>query len=162
MIQHLEGHFGPESVNRLKEAEDPGPDGALAVLESFYYAINRRDSNAMREVWAQHPLTQIDNPIGGILRGGDAAVALYDRLFAGPLQFQFTLLDVVAYFSQDHALFAGREHGHYAKRPAEPVILEIRTSRYFRYEGERWAQYHHHGSIDDPVALAAYQKAVAS
>jgi limonene-1,2-epoxide hydrolase len=98
MIQHLEGHFGPESVNRLKEAEDPGPDGALAVLESFYYAINRRDSNAMREVWAQHPLTQIDNPIGGILRGGDAAVALYDRLFAGPLQFQFTLLDVVVIF----------------------------------------------------------------
>ncbi|MFF4402980.1 hypothetical protein [Streptomyces sp. NPDC001404] len=36
----------------------------------------------------------------------------------------------------------------------------IRTSRYFRYEGGFWRQYHHHGSIDAPDLLRAYQQAV--
>jgi hypothetical protein len=39
--------------------------------------------------------------------------------------------------------------------------LTIRTSRYFRYVDSSWAQFHHHGSIDDPEALHAYQRAVA-
>jgi len=42
------------------------------------------------------------------------------------------------------------------------VRLEIRTTRYFRYEQGHWRQYHHHGSIDDQAALAAYQHAVTS
>jgi hypothetical protein len=37
--------------------------------------------------------------------------------------------------------------------------LQIRTTRIFAYAGT-WVQVHHHGSIDDPAALAAYQQAV--
>jgi len=38
--------------------------------------------------------------------------------------------------------------------------MKIRTTRVFRYDGERWRQTHHHGSIDDPQLLAAYQSLV--
>ena len=55
----------------------------------------------------------------------------------------------------------GRERGEY--RAGEAVLsMAIRTSRVFRrIEGE-WRQVHHHGSIDDPELLAAYQQAVRS
>jgi hypothetical protein len=45
MIQHLASSYGPESRNRLDQANDTSADGARAVLESFYYALNRRDAD---------------------------------------------------------------------------------------------------------------------
>jgi len=42
----------------------------------------------------------------------------------------------------------------------EPVPLSIRTTRFFACEAGRWVQVHHHGSIDDAEALAAYQAAI--
>ncbi|GLI00602.1 hypothetical protein Pa4123_58780 [Phytohabitans aurantiacus] len=57
-------------------------------------------------------------------------------------------------------MFAGRETGSYTTGDGTTVPLEIRTSRYFRYENGRWRQYHHHGSIDDPDALRDYQRAI--
>jgi hypothetical protein len=38
--------------------------------------------------------------------------------------------------------------------------MAIRTSRFFRLVDGQWRQQHHHGSIDDPALLAAYQAAV--
>ncbi|MCA9935449.1 MAG: hypothetical protein H6662_11830 [Ardenticatenaceae bacterium] len=42
--------------------------------------------------------------------------------------------------------------------------LHIRTTRVFHYLGAElgWRQVHHHGSIDDPDLLRAYQTAVTS
>jgi len=40
--------------------------------------------------------------------------------------------------------------------------LAIRTSRIFRRIDGRWRQVHHHGSIDDPQLLRAYQEAVSA
>jgi hypothetical protein len=57
-------------------------------------------------------------------------------------------------------VFAGRETGTYTGPDGTAVPLRIRTTRYFRYEGGAWRQFHHHGSIDDAEALAAHQRAV--
>jgi hypothetical protein len=161
VITHSDAEYGPSAQNRLAAATDPSPTGARRALESFYYALNHRDGEAMRGVWADDPLAQLNNPLGGILRGGPAAVGLYARIFAGPVRLEITFGDIIEYLGPHHAVFAGREIGHYATADAVPVPLEVRTSRYFRYENGRWAQYHHHGSIDDPEALTAYQRAIA-
>jgi ketosteroid isomerase-like protein len=42
----------------------------------------------------------------------------------------------------------------------ERLELAIRTSRIFRRETRNWKQFHHHGSIEMPPMLAAYQTAV--
>jgi hypothetical protein len=55
-------------------------------------------------------------------------------------------------------VFAGRETGEYTV--TETVPLSIRTTRFFTYEDGRWVQVHHHGSIDNAEALAAYQQAI--
>ncbi|MCK7624310.1 nuclear transport factor 2 family protein [Streptomyces sp. RS10V-4] len=160
MIEHTDLAYGPASRNRLDETGDPSADGALAALESFYYALNHRDITALRADWTSDPLAQLNNPVGGILRGGDLIADLYEKIFAGSLNVTVTFGDVVAYVGERHAVFAGRERGHYVAPDGGRVPLEIRTSRYFRYEDGRWSQYHHHGSIDDPDALRAYQRAV--
>jgi len=159
VIEKADIAYGPAARNRLEQAADPSPEGALAALESFYYALNNADIEALRADWAASPLAQLNNPLGGILRGGDAIADLYAKVFAGTMNLQVTFSDVVAYTGGNHAVFAGRETGAYTAPDGTSVPLSIRTSRYFRYEDGRWQQFHHHGSIDDPEALAAYQKA---
>ena len=159
MTRRLAATFGPDSRNRLDAAIAPGIEGALAALETFYFAFNQRDSDVFARVWTQDALAQLNNPLGGILRGGEAISALYDKVFHGPARVTVTFGDVVEYAGDGHALFAGRETGSYVVDGRE-VPLRIRTSRYFRYEDGRWAQFHHHGSIDDAAELAAYQAAI--
>ncbi|MGW4523513.1 YybH family protein [Amycolatopsis sp. NPDC004378] len=158
MPLHLDVSFGRQARNRLDAATAPGREGALAALESFYYAFNQRDLDAFRRVWTTDPLAQLNNPLGGILRGGDAITALYERVFTGPARVTVTFGDIVEYSGDGHAVFAGRETGEY--HVTEPVPLSIRTTRCFAYEAGRWVQVHHHGSIDDAEALAAYQAAI--
>jgi hypothetical protein len=43
MIEYTDISFGPESRNRPEQVADPSAQGALAALESFYYALNNRD-----------------------------------------------------------------------------------------------------------------------
>ncbi|GHF28266.1 hypothetical protein GCM10017786_72940 [Amycolatopsis deserti] len=159
MTRRLAATFGPDSRNRLDAATAPGIEGALAALETFYFAFNQRDSEVFARVWTDDALAQLNNPLGGILRGGTDIAALYDKVFHGPARVTVTFGDIVEYTGDGHALFAGRETGSYVVDGRE-VPLRIRTSRYFRYSGGRWAQFHHHGSIDDAAELAAYQAAV--
>ena len=153
--------FGAAARNRLDEARDPGPDGAVAALETFYFALNNADLDVLRAVWSPDPLAQLNNPVGGILRSGEAIADLYRRIFAGGLGVQVTFTDAATYLGADTAVFAGRELGSYTGPGGKRVPLQIRTSRIFTWHaGEgRWLQTHHHGSIDDPEALAAYQAA---
>jgi hypothetical protein len=60
----------------------------------------------------------------------------------------------------DQVFYAvGRERGHFQTADAN-IQLAIRTSRIYQLIEGRWKQVHHHGSIDDPDLLAAYQRAV--
>ncbi|HKN55861.1 MAG TPA: nuclear transport factor 2 family protein [Amycolatopsis sp.] len=160
MTRHLDVTFGLDARDRLTDAARPGHEGALAALESFYFAFNQRDLDVFRRIWTADPLAQLNNPLGGILRGGDAITALYDKVFHGPARVSVTFGDIVEYSGEDHAVFAGRETGEYRVGDSPAVPLSIRTSRYFQYENGRWVQVHHHGSIDDAEALAAYQAAI--
>ncbi|WP_028922951.1 YybH family protein [Pseudonocardia acaciae] len=160
-IEHMADEYGRDARNRLADAADPSPDGAGAALESFYYALNNRDADALAQVWSNHPLAQLNNPVGGILRGGDAVTGLYRKIFTGPVRLWVRFADIVAYTGGEHAVFAGRETGEYTDPAGVAAPVAIRTSRYFRYEDGRWRQYHHHGSIDDPQMLAAYQLAIS-
>ncbi len=159
-IEKTDIRFGPHSVNRLAETADQSERGARAALESFYYAWHHREADALRVVWSDDPLAQLDNPVGGILRGGDAIAALYQKVLAGPAELRVTFSDVIGYYGQGDAMFAGRETGSYTTPDGTKMPLEIRTTRYFRYSHGHWRQYHHHGSIDDPGALRAYQQAI--
>ncbi|HYY21466.1 MAG TPA: nuclear transport factor 2 family protein [Thermoleophilaceae bacterium] len=162
MIRKTDLQYGPEARNRLAETPDPSPAGARAALESFYYALNNRNIEALSDDWADHPLVQLNNPLGGMLRGEDAVRELYERIFDGPIRVEVTFGDVVEYIGERHAVFAGRETGTYTRSGDDAAPLKIRTTRYFRYEDGAWRQFHHHGSIEHAEALADYQRAASA
>jgi hypothetical protein len=153
--------FGPTARNRLADTHDEGPNGAVAALETFYYALNNADLNVLSQVWSDGQFAQLNNPVGGILRSGAAITDLYRGLFSSGLKVQVSFTDAATYLSTGSAVFAGRELGTYVNTAGEQTALHIRTSRLFGWHPEQrqWRQLHHHGSIDDPDALAAYQAA---
>ncbi|HEY4017770.1 MAG TPA: nuclear transport factor 2 family protein [Pseudonocardiaceae bacterium] len=161
-LSYLDLSFGPASRNLLAEATNPGREGALTALESFYYALNSRDLDALTQVWHNYDLVQLNNPLGGILRGRGAIVELYQRVFDSPARLEVTFGDIVEYLGPNHAVFAGRETGTFTAPDGTRVPLSIRTTRYFGHLEGRWGQLHHHGSIDDADALRAYQRAINS
>ena len=73
-----------------------------------------------------------------------------------------TFVDAATYRLPDAVVFAGREVGRYHDLHGAIAPLTIRTTRVFGYDRDlgRWLQLHHHGSIDSPEELAAYQDTV--
>lgn len=157
----IERTFGRNCENRVADAGAPGIEGALAALETFYYAFNRGDLDVFRQVWVDDELIRLNNPLGGIMEGIDPIVALYDGIFHGPANVWVEFHDIVAYPFGDAVVFAGREQGEFAKHGVT-VPLDIRTSRVFHLHAGRWGQVHHHGSITDTDQLATYRQAVQS
>lgn len=158
-MRMIEEMYGRHAHNRLADASLAGSEGARAALESFYHAFNQRSQVVLREVWADNPLVQLNNPLGGVIRGVDGVVDLYRRIFEGPADVWVEFHDIVEYTGAGAAVFAGRERGEF--RVGDTVIpLDIRTTRVFAYADGRWGQVHHHGSITDPALLAQYQRAV--
>lgn len=133
----------------------------LRALNEFYGAFNNRDLGRMAGIWLQTPQASMDNPLGGIARGWDTIAALYDKVFSSRARVHVEFHDYTLYEGDDFFLAVGRERGEFTKGGIA-VRLAIRTSRIFvRVAGVGWRQLHHHGSFDDPRALADYQAAVA-
>ena len=153
--------YGRDAQNRLAETVDRSVLGARAALETFYCAFNNGDIDLLRSTWLDDPLVQLNNPLGGLIRGLSSIVDLYGRVFRAPGEVWVRFEDVLELTTPATAVFAGREIGNFAG-PGDTVPLSIRTSRFFTY-AERaggWRQVHHHGSIDDSELLARYQAAV--
>ncbi len=129
------------------------------ALVQFYCAFNQRDMAMMEANWAQSDEIAMDNPLGGIKRGWAESKAVYERIFTGAAQVYVEFYDYTIHETPVMFYTVGRERG-YLRLGEQEVKLAIRTSRIFQKIGGRWRQVHHHGSIDDPKLLEAYQAAV--
>jgi ketosteroid isomerase-like protein len=133
----------------------------MKALSDFYQALNSRDIELMARNWAPTTDAVMDNPVGGIMRGWETIRAVYERVFSSPGEYWFEFYDYSYHDAGEIFYVVGRERGEY--RAGEAVLsMAIRTSRVFRRIDGEWRQVHHHGSIDDPELLAAYQRAVSS
>jgi hypothetical protein len=164
VITILDATFGTTSRNRLSEAAQYGIAGAQAALETFYFTLNQNDAVTLRRIWLDDPLVQLNNPLGGMIRGVDPIVRLYERIFSSGIGLRVQFSDIVQYNFGNVTVFAGRERAQYHDGSGELVAVDIRTSRIFIFSqhDEGWRQIHHHGSIDDVDALTAYREAVAA
>ncbi len=133
---------------------------AVQALSQFYRALNARDLSLMEKNWANSTDAAMDNPLGGIKRGWDEIQPVYKKLFASKATYRFEFYDYTLHEAGDLFYVVGRERGEFDVR-GQQLQLAIRTTRLFRrVEDGQWRQIHHHGSIDDPRMLAAYQQAV--
>lgn len=147
----------PEAVDGTEQP--PEGESAMAALIHFYRSFNSRDLEALADNWAQGDEPSMDNPIGGIRRGWSCIRAGYEKLFLGPARVNVQFYDYTQHAGPDFYLFVGRERGTCTTNGAS-LNLRIRTSRLFTRHRGAWRQLHHHGSIEEPHLLEAYQRMI--
>jgi len=136
-----------------------GKETPYEALVEFYDAFNNRNLKLMKQNWAHNSEVAMDNPLGGIMRGWDDIELVYQRIFEGKAKVYVEYYDYTIHQTADMFYAVGRERGHF-EVDAKRITLEIRTSRIFRKIHGKWRQVHHHGSIEDPALLRAYQELV--
>lgn len=149
-------------TDQVITGKDALPASMLApidALQEFYSAFNNRDMDLMSRNWARSDDIAMSNPLGGIKRGWQEIRSVYLNIFAAGIRVYVEFHDFRIIESGDMFCAVGRERGHLNKGDTE-LGLEIRTSRVYKRLSSRWCQVHHHGSIDDPGMLKAYQDMV--
>ena len=131
----------------------------MAALIEFYHAFNNGDLELMSKNWEQSDEASMSNPLGGVKRGWDSIKEVYSNIFNGNARVYVEYYDYSIHHSGVMFCAVGRERGFF-KLGEQKIDLAIRTSRTYRMDCGRWHQIHHHGSIDNPKLLAAYQEAV--
>jgi len=136
-----------------------GEASALDALIEFYRAFNAQDLDGLAANWEQGDEPSMDNPMGGIRRGWQSISEGYLKLFGGPAIVHVTFHDFISQGGDDWHLFVGREKGTCVTSDMK-MDVRFRTTRWFTRRGGAWRQLHHHGSIEEPKMLAAYQKTI--
>ena len=155
----LNNSFGRDAENLVGTINLKNYQGAVSALETFYYSFNNKDMEIFKKIWVQNDLIQLNNPLGGIVRGITTISDLYSKIFTSKADVWVEFSDIVSYQLNECVVFAGREKGSFSNEK-DTVELAIRTTRIFAYIDGNWGQIHHHGSIDDPELLRKYQAAV--
>jgi len=131
----------------------------IGALSEFYRAFNQRDLSLMEANWVPGDEAAMDNPLGGIKRGWPDIRSVYQTIFSSAARVRVEFWDYTVTEFRESFVAIGRERGELSLG-AETLPLAIRTTRVFRADGNRWRQFHHHGSIDDATLLARYQQMV--
>ncbi|HVE22341.1 MAG TPA: nuclear transport factor 2 family protein [Acidocella sp.] len=137
--------------------EDPA--SPIAALIAFYRAFNAGDLDGLARNWLEGGEPSMSNPVGGLRRGWPEIRDGYARLFGGVARVQVAFHDFTVHEDNGACVFVGREKGA-CESPSGRLALRIRTTRWFVRRNGMWRQLHHHGSIEAPALLAAYQKVI--
>jgi hypothetical protein len=129
------------------------------ALHQFYEAFNGRDFELMEQNWLNSEEIAMDNPLGGIKRGWDELKTIYQRIFSGEAQVYVEYYDYTIVEFDGGFCAIGRERGD-VNLNNQKLELAIRTSRVYKEMEGSYRQIHHHGSIEDPKLLEAYQTLV--
>jgi len=112
-IFSLNQTFGIYALNKLNTTTDTSFNGALACLESFYHAFNNKDIEVLKKVWHEDDLSQLNNPLGGIIRGVGPIVELYDKVFKSKASVHVEFGSIICYETLRTVVFAGIETGEF-------------------------------------------------
>ncbi len=148
-----------KSLNIITGTEQALEGSPEAALIEFYRAFNGSDFTLMQQNWLPSPGASMSNPLGGIKRGWEEIRSVYRSIFEGPAEVYVEYYDFQLFRGERFFQAVGRERGFFRLGKKE-LPLRIRTSRSYVWDGERYRQLHHHGSIEDAQLLQAYQDAV--
>lgn len=129
------------------------------ALHQFYEAFNGREFELMEQNWFNSDEVAMDNPLGGIKRGWDELEVTYQRIFSGQAEVYVEFYDYSVVMLDGGFCAIGRERG-YVNAKGQKLDLAIRTSRVYKEVEGNYRQVHHHGSIEIPKLLEAYQSLV--
>lgn len=157
---HKRGVISIRTLSAVTGREDGiDPRDPLGALREFYRAFNTQDLQLMERNWVTSDEASLANPLGGIRRGWPDIREFYVRIFRGSPTVSVEFHDYSIHRCGEMFYALGREHGLLQDHDRS-LELKFRTSRIFRFSGDRWRQVHHHGSIDNPELLLRYQAAI--
>jgi ketosteroid isomerase-like protein len=136
-----------------------GESVLFSALINFYAAFNNRDFDRMQANWLLSDQASMSNPLGGIKRGWREISGVYEKIFNGPAAVYVEFYDYSIHATDSMFTAVGRERCT-LEINSQCIELAIRTSRIYILHGREWKQLHHHGSMDNPQLLAAYQSAL--
>ena len=123
-------------------------ESVLRANEGFYRAFESLDPDQMEQVWARDDSIQCGHPGWPLLRGWQAVMESWRRIFENTPMIRFMLTDVsvevrgaIAWVTLYEDLIGSVEGQH--------VSAKILTTNIFEKRAEGWRLIHHHGS---PVA----------
>ena len=115
--------------------------GVLAANTAFYDAFERRDLDAMSDIWEHSDRVACVHPGWSILHGWAAVSASWFALFDGPQRLQFIVTDVRAIVVGDVAWVTCNENLLDAG-----ATQAVAATNLFERHGDRWSLLLHHGS----------------
>lgn len=123
-------------------------ESVLRANEDFYRAFESLEPGQMEQVWARDDSIQCGHPGWQILRGWQAVMESWRRIFENTPAIRFMLTDVsieirgaIAWVTLYENLVGSVE--------GQPVSARILTTNIFEKKADGWRLIHHHGS---PVA----------
>ena len=146
-------------MKEITGKEQTGKDERLDAVIRFYKAFNEQDIELMKSVWAAEQNIVMCNPLGGVKHGWPEIEQVYHNIFHGRAKVYVEFFDYSMIASPEMFTIIGRERGVF-KTSTDLIELAIRTSRVYQKTASGWRQVHHHGSIENPELLSAYQQAV--
>jgi len=113
--------------------------------ESFYRAFESLDIKEMEKVWAKEPHIQCGHPGWRILRGWNAVIESWRRIFENTPSIRFTLTDVSVEIRDRLAWITLYENLN-SSLEGQDVSAIILTTNIFEKGPEGWRMILHHGS----------------
>jgi len=96
-----------------------------------------QDHALMESNWAQSDEASMSNPLGGIKRGWNEIKNVYHRIFNGSAVIYVEFYDYSLHLASNSFVAVGRERGS-LEFENNKIELEIRTSRIYLRDGDRW------------------------
>ncbi|HEY7318178.1 MAG TPA: nuclear transport factor 2 family protein [Candidatus Binatia bacterium] len=113
--------------------------------EAFYRAFESLDMKRMEEVWAKAVHIECGHPGWRVLRGWDAVMESWKRIFENTPAIQFMLTDISIQVHDTLAWVTLYENLN-SKVEGQDVSATILTTNIFQKAADGWRMIHHHGS----------------
>jgi ketosteroid isomerase-like protein len=120
--------------------------------ENFYRAFESLDIKQMEPVWAKESHIQCGHPGWRILRGWDAIMESWRRIFENTPSIRFSLTDISIEIRESLAWVTLYENLN-SSVEGQNVSATILTTNIFEKGTDGWRMIHHHGSaVAQPAA----------
>lgn len=113
--------------------------------ENFYQAFNRGDLNLMQSVWAQNDSVSCIHPGWEVLRGFDAILDSWEKIFVGSENLEIKLSDIKVTGSGGMIWVSCQENLFAMSMSGVQVSKVHATNLFERIEGQ-WKMVLHHAS----------------
>ncbi len=117
----------------------------LETNENFYQAFNRGDLNLMESIWAQNDSVSCIHPGWEVLRGFDAIIDSWEKIFVGSENLEIKLSDIKVTGSSE-MIWVSCQENLFAMSMSGVQVSKVHATNLFEKVEGQWKMVLHHAS----------------